>query len=69
MAEKVASNEAVGQFTNMGGSGFGTMAGVGGVVGGIVGDSIQNAFGATPLRSEVRCQVKIIAFVTNVERN
>lgn len=47
VAEKVASNEAVGQFTNMG-VGLGTMAGVGGVVGGIVGDSIQNAFGATP---------------------
>ena len=47
VAEKVASNEAVGQFTNMG-VGLGTMAGVGCVVGGIVGDSIQNAFGATP---------------------
>ena len=35
VAEKVAQNEAVGQFTNMG-VGLGTMAGVGGVVGNIV---------------------------------
>ena len=34
VAEKVAENEAVGQFTNMG-VGLGTMAGVGGAVGGI----------------------------------
>ena len=36
VAEKVAENEAVGEFTNMG-VGFGTMAGVGGAVGGMVG--------------------------------
>ncbi len=36
VAEKVAQNEAVGEFTNMG-VGFGTMAGVGGAVGGMVG--------------------------------
>lgn len=36
VAEKIAENEAVGEFTNMG-VGFGTMAGVGGVVGGMVG--------------------------------
>lgn len=35
VAEKVAQNEAVGEFTNMG-VGFGTMAGVGGAVGGMV---------------------------------
>ena len=46
VAEKVASNEAVGQFTNMG-VGLGTMAGVGSVVGGIVGDSIHQAVGST----------------------
>lgn len=34
VAQDVAKNEAVGQFTNMG-VGFGTMAGVGGAVGGI----------------------------------
>ena len=43
VAEKVAQNEAVGQYTNLG-VGLGTMAGVGGVVGGVVGNSINNAF-------------------------
>lgn len=43
VAEKVAGNEAVGQFTNMG-VGLGTMAGVGGTVGGIVGSAITGAF-------------------------
>ncbi len=43
VAEKIADNEAVGQFANMG-VGLGTMAGVGGVVGGIVGSSVNGAF-------------------------
>lgn len=43
VAEKVASNEAVGQMTNLG-VGLGTMAGVGGVVGGVVGNAVGNAF-------------------------
>lgn len=42
VAEKVATNEAVGQFTNMG-VGLGTMAGVGGAVGGVVGGAVNNA--------------------------
>ena len=42
VAEKVAQNEAVGQFTNMG-VGLGTMAGVGGAVGGIVGNTVNGA--------------------------
>lgn len=46
VAEKVADNEAVGQFTNMG-IGLGTMAGVGGAVGGVVGGAIQGAFAET----------------------
>ena len=45
VAEKVAQNEAVGQFTNMG-VGFGTMAGVGGAVGGIVGNAVTGAMNA-----------------------
>lgn len=45
VAEKVAQNEAVGQFTNMG-VGLGTMAGVGGAVGGVVGSAVNNAMGA-----------------------
>ena len=43
VAEKVAENETVGQFTNMG-VGIGTMAGVGGAVGGVVGSAINGAF-------------------------
>ena len=46
VAEKVAQNEAVGQFTNMG-VGLGTMAGVGGVVGGMVGNAVGDAMNAT----------------------
>lgn len=46
VAEKVAQNEAVGQFTNMG-VGLGTMAGVGGVVGSVVGGAVNNAINAT----------------------
>lgn len=42
VAEKVATNEAVGQFTNMG-VGLGTMAGVGGAIGGVVGGAVNNA--------------------------
>lgn len=42
VAEKVAENEAVGQFTNMG-VGLGTMAGVGGAIGGIVGGAVGDA--------------------------
>lgn len=42
VAEKVAENEAVGQFTNMG-VGLGTMAGVGGAVGSFVGNAVNGA--------------------------
>ncbi len=45
VAEKVAQNEVVGQFTNMG-VGLGTMAGVGGAVGGVVGGAVNNAMNA-----------------------
>ena len=45
VAEKVAQNEAVGQFTNMG-VGLGTMAGGGGAVGGVVGGAVNNAMNA-----------------------
>lgn len=44
VAEKVAENEAVGEFTNLG-VGFGTMAGVGGAVGGMVGNMANEAIG------------------------
>lgn len=45
VAEKVAQNESVGQFTNMG-VGLGTMAGIGGVVGGVVGNAVNGAMSA-----------------------
>lgn len=45
VAQDVARNEAVGQFTNMG-VGLGTMAGVGGAVGGVVGNAINGALNA-----------------------
>ena len=45
VAEKVAQNEAVGQFTNMG-VGLGTMAGVGGAIGGMVGGAVNHAMDA-----------------------
>lgn len=46
VAEKVASNEAVGQMTNLG-VGLGTMAGVGGVVGGVVGNAVGDVLNNT----------------------
>ena len=49
VAEKVAQNEAVGQFTNMG-VGLGTMAGVGGAVGGFVGNAVNGAMNAQPVQ-------------------
>lgn len=45
VAEQVARNEAVGQFTNLG-VGLGTMAGVGGAVGGVVGSAVNGAMSA-----------------------
>lgn len=42
VAEKVAQNEAVAQFTNMG-VGLGIMAGIGGAVSGIVGGAVNHA--------------------------
>lgn len=42
VSEKMAQNEAIGQFTNMG-IGLGTMAGVGGAVGGLMGNAVNSA--------------------------
>ncbi len=50
VAEQVAQNEAVGEFTNMG-VGLGTMAGVGGAVGGMVGGVMQDAMGTVTTES------------------
>ena len=43
VAEKVAENEAIGEFSNMG-VGLGMMTGVGGTLGGIVGGAVNDAF-------------------------
>lgn len=51
VAEQVAQNEAVGEFTNMG-VGFGTMAGVGGAVGGMVGGMMSDAMDSSINASE-----------------
>lgn len=48
VAERVAQNEAVGQFTNMG-VGLGTMMGVGSTVGGVVAGGIQSALDGAPI--------------------
>lgn len=51
VAEKIAENEAVGEFTNMG-VGLGTMAGVGGAVGGVVGGAVNDAISSTTAKCE-----------------
>jgi membrane protease subunit (stomatin/prohibitin family) len=55
VAEKVAENEAVGQFTNMG-VGLGTMAGVGGAVAGMVGGTMKDAVnGISENQTVIKC--------------
>lgn len=51
VAEKVAQNESVSQFTNMG-VGLGTMAGVSGALGGMVGSNVREAVSEAGLLSE-----------------
>ena len=70
VAEKVAENEAVGQFTNMG-VGLGTMAGVGGVVGGVVGNAVNGAMNAaaeTPAPASAAPADDMAAFKAKVEK-
>ncbi len=62
VAEKVAENEAVGEFTNMG-VGLGTMAGVGGAVGGMVGGMMNDAVGAA--QSPTAVSTTVDAFCEN----
>ncbi len=54
VAEKVAANEAVGQFTNMG-VGLGTMAGVGGAVAGMVGGTMKEAVNEAQTQKILKC--------------
>ena len=69
MAEKVAQNEAVGQFTNMGVV-LGTMAGVGGAVGGVVGNAVNGAMqaAAEPPAPAAQPADEMAAFKAKVEK-
>lgn len=62
VAERVAQNEAVGEFTNMG-VGFGTMAGVGGAVGGMVSGMMSDAVGSA--QKPVTLQTQTDSFCDN----
>lgn len=66
VAEKVAENEAVGEFTNMG-VGFGTMAGVGGAVGGMVSNTMNDAVHSVAAPSENR-DTSMDAFKLKLEK-
>ena len=52
VAEKVAQNEGVGEFTNMG-IGLGVMSGIGGTVGGMVGGAVNDAFAGVAVQPQV----------------
>lgn len=69
VAEKVAQNEAVGQFTNMG-VGLGTMAGVGGAVGSVVGGAVNQAMDAAkePAAAAPQEQQDLAAFKAKNEK-
>jgi membrane protease subunit (stomatin/prohibitin family) len=51
VAERAASNEATGQFTNLG-IGMGVMAGVGGTIGGTVGGMVQGAMSGAAVQPQ-----------------
>ena len=55
VAEKVASNEAVGEFSNMG-IGLGMMTGIGGPVGSMVGSAMTEAMGTADLGAAISSQ-------------
>lgn len=69
VAEQVAQNEAVGQFTNMG-VGLGTMAGVGGAVGSVVGNAVNGAMNAAQTEQPQTAQPAddMAAFKAKVEK-
>lgn len=69
VAEKVAQNEAVGQFTNMG-VGLGTMAGVGGAVGSVVGGAVNQAMDAVkePAAAAPQEPQDLAAFKAKIEK-
>ena len=67
VAEQVAQNEAVGQFTNMG-VGLGTMAGVGGAVGSVVGNAVNEAMNAAQTEQPSAQTDDMAAFKAKVEK-
>lgn len=67
VAERVAENEAVGQFTNMG-VGLGTMAGVGGAVGSVVGNAVNGAMNAAQTEQPAAQTDGMAAFKAKVEK-
>lgn len=67
VAEQVAQNEAVGQFTNMG-VGLGTMAGVGGAVGSVVGNAVNGAMNAVQTEQPTVQTDDMAAFKAKVEK-
>ena len=67
VAEQVAQNEAVGQFTNMG-VGLGTMAGVGGAVGSVVGNAVNGAMNAAQTEQPAAQTDDMAAFKAKVEK-
>ena len=69
VAEQVAQNEAVGEFTNMG-VGFGTMAGVGGAVGGMVGGMMNDAINTAqaPAPTPAQPTDDMAAFKAKIEK-
>ena len=67
VAEQVAQNEAVGQFTNMG-VGLGTMAGVGGAVGSVVGNAVNGAMNAAQTEQPATQTDDMAAFKAKLEK-
>lgn len=67
VAQDVAKNETVGQFTNMG-VGFGTMAGVGGAVGGVVGSAVNEVLGSNNQSQRAQAQDDVTAFKAKLDK-
>ena len=59
VAEKVAQNEGVGEFSNMG-IGLGMVAGVGGPVGSMMGSAVTDAVGAANLQTPNHAQQELL---------
>ncbi len=67
VAEQVAQNEAIGEFTNMG-VGLGTMAGVGGAVGGMVGGMMGDAINTAQVPTPTQTNDDMATFKAKIEK-